>query len=86
MGFAEPLAQPLDFFISYAGGGAGEFVGQADDVLLCTKPHKEWMLGQLTGPGKPVKIFKGTRFKSLAEGEWEIFRRRWRRYAGSKID
>ena len=55
-------------------------------VLLCTKPHKEWVLRQLTGPGKPINIFNGTRFKSLAEGEWEIFRRRWRRYAGTKID
>jgi len=56
-------------------------------VLICTKPHKEWILGQLTGErGKPVKILKGQVFKNIEDAEREIFRRRWKKYTGSELD
>ena len=50
-------------------------------ILICTKPHKEWVLGQLTGRGKPVKQLT-KKFTNREDGEWEIFRRRWKRYTG----
>ena len=54
-------------------------------VLICTKPHKEWTLGQLSGErGKPVKILKDQVFTSVADAEREIFRRRWERHTGVK--
>ncbi len=50
-------------------------------VLICTKPHREWTLGQLTGErGKPVRIFKEQVFTSVADAEREIFRRRWKQH------
>ena len=56
-------------------------------VLICTKPHKEWVLGQLSGErGKPVKILKNEVFTSIEEVEREIFRRRWKKYTGSDLD
>jgi len=56
-------------------------------VLICTKPHKEWILGQLTGErGKPVKILKDKVFTRIEEAEQEVFRRRWKKYTGSDLD
>jgi hypothetical protein len=55
-------------------------------VLVCTKPHKEWVLGQLPdGKGKPVKILKGQVFTSIEEAEREIFRRRWKKHTGKDL-
>jgi|SRR5262245_39897117 len=56
-------------------------------VLICTKPHKQWVLGQLTGErGKPVKILKDQVFTSLEDAEQEVFRRRWKKHTGSDLD
>jgi len=56
-------------------------------VLICTKPHKQWVLAQLTGErGKPVKVLKGQVFTSIEDAEREVFRRRWRKYTGSDLD
>lgn len=55
-------------------------------VLICTKPHKEWVLGQLTGErGKPVKILRNMVFESIEEAEKEVFRRRWKKYTGNDL-
>lgn len=55
-------------------------------VLVCTKPHKEWVLGLLpNGKGKPVKILKGQVFTNIEEAEREIFRRRWKKYTGKDL-
>ena len=55
-------------------------------VLICTKPHKEWMLGQLTGErGRPVKLLKNRVFTSVDDAEREIFRRRWKKYTGKTL-
>jgi hypothetical protein len=56
-------------------------------VLICTKPHKQWTLGQLTGErGKPVKMLKDQVFTNLEDAEREVFRRRWKMYTGSDLD
>ena len=48
-------------------------------VLVCTKPHEEWTLGQLSGKrGTPVKLLRGQVFRNWDDAEKEIFRRRWR--------
>ncbi len=50
-------------------------------VLICTKPHQEWTLGQLTGErGRPVRMLTDHVFTSVAEAEREVFRRRWKRH------
>jgi hypothetical protein len=55
-------------------------------VLVCARPHKEWVLGRLPdGRGKPVKILKGQVFTSVEEAEREIFRRRWKKYTGKDL-
>lgn len=55
-------------------------------VLICVRPHQEWVLGQMNGPRNPVTLFPDVRFSSFEDGEREIFRRRWQRYAGFEID
>ena len=55
-------------------------------VLVCVRPHYEWVLGQMNGPRNPVTLFPDVRFSSFEDGEREIFRRRWQRYAEFGID
>ena len=54
-------------------------------VLICTKPHKEWTVGQLTGErGQPVRMFKKQVFTNVEDAEREIFRRRWEQRTGAQ--
>lgn len=54
-------------------------------VLLCTKPHKEWVLAQMNGRKKPMTIHSNVVFHDIVEAEYEIFRRRWERHFGTRI-
>ena len=52
-------------------------------VLLCTRPHREWVLGRLPGRrGAPVAVLDGPVFTDLAEAERHVFRLRWQRLTG----
>jgi branched-chain amino acid transport system permease protein len=54
-------------------------------VLICTKPHREWTLAQLSGErGKPVTVLDLV-FTSIEEAEQEVFRRRWKKFTGSDL-
>ncbi len=53
-------------------------------IVLCTKPFKEWELGQTTGRAKPIKRL-GLKFTNLDDAEWEVFKRRWKRYTGETL-
>ncbi|HTO84142.1 MAG TPA: hypothetical protein VMQ73_18095 [Methylomirabilota bacterium] len=56
-------------------------------VLVCTKPHREWVLGRLPGErGKPVETIPDQVFQSLAEAEWTVFRLRWKELTGSDLN
>ncbi len=54
-------------------------------VLLCTKPHEEWVLAQMNGRKKPLTLFEDVVFHDIVEAEYEIFRRRWKRHFGKTI-
>jgi hypothetical protein len=54
-------------------------------VLLCTRPHREWVLAQMNGRAKPLTIHSNVVFHDLVEAEYEIFRLRWERHFGKKI-
>lgn len=54
-------------------------------VLVCTKPHKEWMLGQLTGVrGEGIRMTNQV-FTSIDEAEWFVFKQRWAKYANEAL-
>ena len=56
-------------------------------VLVCTKPHREWVLGQLSGKrGDPVKLLHNQVFHSLEDAEWEVFKQRWYKYTGEHLE
>ena len=56
-------------------------------VLLCTKPHREWTLGRLTGlPEEPVDLDRAHVFTSLADAERHVFELRWRALTGRSPD
>ena len=55
-------------------------------VLITRKPHREWILGQLTGKrGEPIKLTNHV-FHSIEEAEWHVFKERWKMYTGESIE
>ena len=56
-------------------------------VLVCTKPHREWLLGQLSGRrGEPVTVFADKIFRDQVAAEWEVFKHRWKRHTGEELE
>ena len=55
-------------------------------VLIDVDPHREWIIGRLTGdPKRPIEAFESCRFASVREAEWEVFKLRWREHAGEEL-
>lgn len=52
-------------------------------VLVARVPHKEWVLGRLTGTrGNPVEINEDVIFNDLEDAERHVFRLRWQDLTG----
>lgn len=46
-------------------------------IIVCTKPHKEWCVGELSGVrGVPPKIYRNERFNSREAAEHGVFIKR----------
>ena len=55
-------------------------------VLVCRRPHSEWVLGQLTGRrGEPIQMSNQV-FHSIEDAEWYVFRQRWKHYTGEDLE
>ncbi len=56
-------------------------------VLVCTKSHREWVLGRLPGAAdKPIEILPDQVFTDLAAAEWFVFKLRWRDLTGEELE
>ena len=56
-------------------------------VLVCTKPHLEWVLGCLPGTkDKAIEILPKQVFTDLATAEWFVFKLRWRELTGEELE
>jgi hypothetical protein len=56
-------------------------------VLVCTEPHRQWMLAQFPeGRGQPVKLHHNRIFHSIEEAEWEVFKLRWEQHTGERLE
>ena len=56
-------------------------------VLVCVRPHREWVLAKLTGRrGDPVEILEDQVFTRVEDAEWEVFRRRWKALTGENLE
>ena len=56
-------------------------------VVVCTKPHTEWVLARLPGQrGNPIEVIEDQVFDSLKAAEWAVFKRRWERLTGRALD
>jgi len=55
-------------------------------VLVVKEPGRRWALGRLPRMrGKPVEILSNQVFTSIAEAEWEVFKRRWEALTGTSL-
>jgi hypothetical protein len=56
-------------------------------LLVCTRPHREWMLAQHPeDPRQPVKLHHNRIFHSIEEAEWEVFKLRWEQHTGERLE
>jgi hypothetical protein len=55
-------------------------------VLVCVARHQRWVLARLSGRrNSPMFIDRSKEFTSLAQAEWEIFKRRWEQHTGRSL-
>ncbi|MFK2825302.1 hypothetical protein QYG89_06330 [Bacillus sp. B190/17] len=65
----------LTMVLNYLRRNHEEIKGK--DLLVCTKPHKEWCLGEHPGKrGVPYKVFEDERFDSREAAEHALFLKR----------
>lgn len=56
-------------------------------ILVCRKPFAEWVLATMPpNRADPIVIEDAPVFTSREEAEWEVFRRRWRKFTGEAIN
>ena len=50
-------------------------------MLICSKPHEKWVLGQLTGQrGQPIRLLEDQVFSSIDDAERHVFKLRWKKH------
>jgi hypothetical protein len=54
-------------------------------LLVCTRPHTEWMLAEKQPDGLPPRLFPEQTFTSLEAAEWHAFRLRWQAVTGQAL-
>jgi N,N-dimethylformamidase len=54
-------------------------------LLVCTRPHAEWMLAEKQPDGLPPRLFPEQAFTSLEAAEWHAFRLRWQAVTGQAL-
>lgn len=54
-------------------------------LLVCTRPHAEWILAEKQPGGLPPRLFTERVFTSLEDAEWEAFRMRWEAVTGQPL-
>jgi hypothetical protein len=55
-------------------------------VLVVKEPGRRWVLARLPRVrGKPIEMLPNQVFASIAEAEWEVFKRRWEALTGALL-
>lgn len=69
----------LDLVLNFLRRNHEEIEGK--DLIICTKPHKEWCLGQHPGKrGVPYKVFKDQNFDTREKAEHALFLKRLKKH------
>ena len=54
-------------------------------LLVCTRPHAEWVLAEKQPGGQPPRLLPGLTFTSVEAAEWHAFRLRWEAVTGQTL-
>jgi N,N-dimethylformamidase len=54
-------------------------------LLVCTRPHAEWILAEKQPGGRPPRLFPDRTFTSREEAEWHAFQIRWEAVTGHAL-
>jgi hypothetical protein len=54
-------------------------------LLVCTRPHAEWVLAEKQPGGQPPRLLPGPTFTSVEAAEWHAFRLRWEAVTGRTL-
>jgi hypothetical protein len=65
---------------------SGDLESSGRYVLVVKEPNRRWVLARLPRErGKPIEFIANQVFTSLAEAEWEVFKRRWEALTGKSL-
>lgn len=65
---------------------SGDLDASGRYVLVVKEPGRRWMLARLPRErGRPIEPLANQVFTSIAEAEWEVFKRRWEALAGTAL-
>ena len=54
--------------------------------VVCTKPYREWALARFGKDSRsPVELL-GPVYASMEEAEWEVFKLRWEKHTGQRLE
>jgi hypothetical protein len=54
-------------------------------LLVCTRPHAEWVLAEKQQGGQPPRLIADRVFTSVEAAEWHAFRMRWEAVTGQPL-
>jgi hypothetical protein len=83
---SQPVGQrspALERLLTLMRGGpmAGKY------CLICLEPYEQWVMARLSGVrGVGPTIIESPVFTSIQEGEWAVFKRRWKDLGGPDLD
>jgi hypothetical protein len=65
---------------------AGDPQASGRYVLVVKEPGRRWVLARLPpARGEPIELLSNQVFTSIAEAEWEVFKRRWEAFTGAAL-
>lgn len=65
---------------------SGDLASSGRYVLVVSEPGRRWVLARLPRErGRPIELLPNCVFASLAEAEWEVFKRRWEALSGTSL-
>ena len=54
-------------------------------LLVCLKPHEEWVLAEKQADGQPPRVHSDPVFTSPEAAEWHAFKLRWEAVTGQRL-
>ena len=61
--------------------------GEGRHVILCRKPHQEWVIAEIQVDRRtdPIEVLNESPYTRLEDAEWALFKLQWKRHTGQDL-